>query len=133
MHVERGEGRGELTFILLGCRGTFYRGAPGAWPDGWWLDGLITLNAFKFDGAGGVTFTQDWCRDQVYNASLAAAAAAETHADGSEAKINKAKVRMPAGLSVTLAHHATAGATPGTIDHPENTRYVSAGEFLSSP
>ena len=29
-------------------KGTFFRGAPGQWPDAYWLDGLITLNAFKF-------------------------------------------------------------------------------------
>ena len=39
--------------------GTLYRDAPGAWPDGWWLDGLITLNAFKFEG-GKVYYSMKW-------------------------------------------------------------------------
>jgi carotenoid cleavage dioxygenase-like enzyme len=49
-------------------KGTLYRGAPGAWPDGWWLDGLITLNAFKFE-SGKVFFTMAWNEDEAYNHS----------------------------------------------------------------
>ena len=47
-------------------RGSFYRGAPGQWPDGWWLDGLITLNVFRFS-AKGVHVTMRWNADHVYN------------------------------------------------------------------
>jgi len=47
--------------------GTFYRGAPGQWPDGWWLDGLITYNGFKFDGKGGLTYSMKWNQDDAYN------------------------------------------------------------------
>ena len=47
-------------------RGSFYRGAPGQWPDGWWLDGLITLNVFRFSGKG-VSFAMRWSEDHVFN------------------------------------------------------------------
>eukprot|EP00930_Biecheleria_cincta_P078701 TRINITY_DN66273_c0_g1_i1.p1 TRINITY_DN66273_c0_g1~~TRINITY_DN66273_c0_g1_i1.p1 ORF type:complete len:531 (-),score=68.34 TRINITY_DN66273_c0_g1_i1:363-1934(-) len=50
-------------------RGTLYRGAPGAWPDGWWLDGLLTINAFKFE-AGKVFFTMQWNKDEAYNRTV---------------------------------------------------------------
>ena len=39
--------------------GTLFRGAPGYWPDGWWLDGLITLNAFKIR-AGRVLYSMEY-------------------------------------------------------------------------
>merc|ERR1711871_14702 len=51
-------------------RGTLYRGAPGQWPDGWWLDSLITLNSFTFTGDGRVLFNMQWNKDQVYNHTL---------------------------------------------------------------
>mmetsp|Transcript_71064 Transcript_71064/g.219730 ORF Transcript_71064/g.219730 Transcript_71064/m.219730 type:complete len:531 (-) Transcript_71064:114-1706(-) len=50
--------------------GTLYRGAPGYWPDGWWLDGLITLNAFHFS-KGAVRFTMQWNKDEAYNRTVA--------------------------------------------------------------
>jgi len=46
--------------------GTLYRGAPGAWPDGWWLDGLITLNAFRFNN-GEVNYSMKWSKDTSFN------------------------------------------------------------------
>lgn len=49
--------------------GTLYRGAPAAWPDGWWLDGLITLNAFKFS-QGTVTYTMQWNKDDAWKQTL---------------------------------------------------------------
>jgi carotenoid cleavage dioxygenase-like enzyme len=49
--------------------GTLYRGAPGYWPDGWWLDGLITLNAFKFSG-GSVSYSMRWNKDDAYNRTV---------------------------------------------------------------
>jgi len=55
--------------------GTLFRGAPGAWPDGWWLDGLITLNAFRFR-KGGVTYSMQWSKDEVYNRTVAGRAPA---------------------------------------------------------
>jgi len=51
-------------------KGTLYRGAPGAWPDGWWLDGLLTIHGFKFE-AGQVYYTMQWNKDQVYNRTVA--------------------------------------------------------------
>lgn len=50
--------------------GTLYRGAPGAWPDGWWLDGLITLNAFRFE-SGRVLYSMRWSQDDTYNSTVA--------------------------------------------------------------
>ncbi len=49
--------------------GTFYRGAPGQWPDGYWLDGLITLNAFAFRN-GKIHYTMQYNKDDAYNASF---------------------------------------------------------------
>lgn len=53
-------------------RGSLYRGAPGSWPDGWWLDGLMTLNSFKFE-AGRVLYSMQWNQDHAYNHSARSA------------------------------------------------------------
>eukprot|EP00931_Biecheleriopsis_adriatica_P006657 TRINITY_DN108025_c0_g1_i1.p1 TRINITY_DN108025_c0_g1~~TRINITY_DN108025_c0_g1_i1.p1 ORF type:complete len:531 (+),score=56.16 TRINITY_DN108025_c0_g1_i1:32-1594(+) len=47
-------------------KGTLYRGAPGAWPDGWWLDGLMTIHGFKFED-GQVVYSMQWNKDEAYN------------------------------------------------------------------
>jgi len=51
-------------------KGALYRGAPGAWPDGWWLDGLLTIHSFKFE-AGRVFYTMQWNKDDAYNHTVA--------------------------------------------------------------
>jgi len=81
--------------------GTLYRGAPGYWPDGWWLDGLITLNAFKF-AHGEVSYSMQWNKDEAYNRTVAKTA--------------------PAAV---LAH----GPVPGAIPHPANSSWPTGVAF----
>jgi len=57
-------------------KGTLYRGAPGAWPDGWWLDGLLTIHGFKFED-GQVFYSMRWSEDEAYNHTVAGTPAAK--------------------------------------------------------
>lgn len=79
--------------------GTFYRGAPGQWPDGYWLDGLITLNAFRIED-GRVTYSMRYCEDDAYNASFSAS-------DGG----------------------APSSSSEGTIPHPANSSFPTGVSF----
>jgi len=84
--------------------GTFYRGAPGQWPDGWWLDGLITLNGFKFH-QGGVKYTMNYNKDEAYNRSVQSATSPE--------------------LSEVLLASGAAGRMP----HPPNSSWPTGVAF----
>jgi len=81
--------------------GTLYRGAPGHWPDGWWLDGLITLNAFRFS-QGSVSYSMQWSKDEAYNRTVAGTAP-----------------NPPAPM----------GPVPGAIPHPANSSWPTGVAF----
>jgi len=91
--------------------GTLYRGSPGAWPDGWWLDGLIMLNAFEFKD-GQVYYSMQWNKDEAYNNT-------------------RSKTTGPEPLA--------EAPVPGGIPHPANSSWPTgvafhqvAGEIVGS-
>jgi hypothetical protein len=83
--------------------------ALGQWPDGWWLDALITLNSFKFVGDGTVLFSMQYNKDQVYNETLAGGG--------------------PVALTTAAVAHASNGNGNGSIPHPANSSFPTGVYF----
>jgi len=77
--------------------GTLYRGAPGQWPDGWWLDALVTHNSFKFDAtSNSVYYSMRYNMDQSYNQT-----AGHTNSN----------------------NPGSTSSEPGTMPHPSNSSW----------
>ena len=106
--------------------GTFYRGAPGQWPDGYWLDGLITLNAFSFPGTsdGKVKYTMQYTKDDAFNGTFVPPA--ETTSKGTLPHPENSS--FPTGVSFRRVNNhllTTTGVTNSNEVDPHTLRPIS--------